>query len=96
MGGRTIGLLAATLTVIVLVFVWLGLFTSGYGVLIAGAIAALVGVGAGVVAEPRRAGQVTAVVVGYVIILIVAYLMLTVFRYAPPGSQGGPTVMPPT
>jgi hypothetical protein len=43
-----------------------------------------------------RVGRVTAVVVGYVVILIVAYFLVgqTASRYAPSGPQGGPNVMP--
>jgi type IV secretory pathway TrbL component len=74
--GRVVWIVAATLALTCLVFVALGLFTPPYGVLIAGAIAVIVGVGAGILAEPARVGPVTAVVVGYVAILIVAYLTI--------------------
>lgn len=87
--GRIVGIVAATLALVCLVLVALGLFTSPAGVVIAGAIAAVVGVGAGVLAEPVRVGRATAVVVGYVVILIVAYLMIgqVASRNAPGASD---------
>jgi riboflavin transporter FmnP len=50
--GRIVGTITATLALIVLGFVALGLYTSLAGVLIAGGIAAVVGVAAGTLAEP--------------------------------------------
>jgi integrase len=52
MDGRIVGVTTATIALIVLRFVALGLFTSLPGLLIAGFIAAIAGSGAGAVAEP--------------------------------------------
>jgi hypothetical protein len=94
--GRIVGTITATLALIVLGFVALGLYTSLAGVLIAGGIAAVVGVAAGTLAEPARSGRNAAVVTGYIAILILAYVFMgqTARRYAPPGSGGGPAVTP--
>lgn len=82
---------------VVLGFIALGLFTSLPGVLIAGIIVAAAGTGAAAIAEPSRLGRNAVVVAGYVAMLILAYLLVgqTVARYAPPGSRGGPDVVPP-
>lgn len=95
--GRIVGTLAATVTLIGLGFVALGLFTSIAGLLIAGTIAAVAGMGVGAVVDPGRSGRNAAVVVGCIAILILAYLLMgqSVGRYAPPGSRGGPGIMPP-
>ena len=95
--GRIVGTLVATATLIVLGFVALGVFTSIAGLLLAGTIAAVIGIVAGAVVEPGRSGRHAAVVAGYIAILMLGYLMLgqTAGRYAPPGSRGGPGVMPP-
>jgi hypothetical protein len=96
MDGRIVGTSAATATLIVLGFVALGLFTSVPGVLIAGVIAAGAGVGAGALVDPARSGRTAVVVAGFLAILIVGYVLIgqTTARYAPPGSRGGPGVMP--
>jgi riboflavin transporter FmnP len=95
--GRIVGTITATVALIVLGFVALGLYTSLAGVLIVGSIAAIAGAAAGARAEPARSGRNAAVVAGYIAILILAYMLVgqTVGRYAPPGSRGGPAVTPP-
>jgi hypothetical protein len=95
--GRIVGTITATVALIVLGFVALGLYTSLAGLLIAGSIAAIAGAAAGALAEPARSGRNAAVIVGYIAILILAYMLVgrTVGRYAPPGSRGGPAVTPP-
>jgi hypothetical protein len=96
MDGRIVGVTTATIALIVLGFVALGLFTSLPGLLIAGFIAAVTGTGAGAVAEPDRSGRTATVVVGYIAMLIVGYVLVgqTASRYAPSGSRGGPAVTP--
>jgi riboflavin transporter FmnP len=95
--GRIVGTITATIALIVLGFVALGLYTSFAGLLIAGSIAAIAGVAAGALAEPARSGRNAAVVAGYIAILILAFMLVgrTVGRYAPPESRGGPGVTPP-
>jgi hypothetical protein len=95
--GRIVGTLASTATLIVLAVVALGLFTSEAGLLIAGAIAAAVGIAASRIIEPRRVFRNQAVVVGYVGVLIVVYLLLARVSacYAPPGALGGPGITSP-
>jgi hypothetical protein len=90
--GRIVGVITATVALIVLGFVALGLFTSLGGLVIATGVAALAGATAGSLAEPARSARTSAIVVGYVAILILAYLLVgqTASRYAPPGSRGGP------
>jgi hypothetical protein len=92
-----VGTITATVALIVLGFVALGLYTSLAGLLIAGSIAAIAGAAAGSLTEPVRSGRSAVVVVGYIAMLILAYVLLgqTAGRYAPPGSRGGPGVMPP-
>jgi hypothetical protein len=96
-GGRIVGTLAATVTLIVLGLVALGLFTSVGGLLIAGTIATVAGIIASVIVEPRKPGRNAVVVAGYVAILLLGSLIVgqTTARYAPSGSPGGPAVMPP-
>jgi hypothetical protein len=88
MDGRIVGVTAATVTLIVLWFVALGLFTSLPGVLLAGLMAAIAGSGVGAVADPSRSGHTAAVVIGYIAILLVGYMLIgqTAARYAPPES----------
>jgi hypothetical protein len=95
--GRIVGAITATAALILLGFVALGLFTSLPALLIAAGIAAVAGAAAGALAEPARSGRNGAVVAGYIAILILAYMLVgqTASRYAPPGSRGGPAVMPP-
>ena len=97
MDGRIVGTITATVALIVLWFVALGLYTSLPGLLIAGTTAAIAGTAAGALAEPARSGRNAAVVAAYIAILIFAYMLVgqTAGRYAPPGSRGGPGVMPP-
>jgi hypothetical protein len=75
MDGRIVGTVTATVALIVLGFVALGLYTSLPGLLIAGGIAAAAGSAAGALAEPARSGRNAAVVVGYVAILFLAYML---------------------
>ena len=65
--------------------------------LIAGSIAGAAGAAAGALAEPARSGRSAIVAVGYIAILMLAYVLVaqTASRYTPPGSHGGPNVMPP-
>jgi hypothetical protein len=93
--GRIVGAITATAALILLGFVALGLFTSLPALLIAAGIAAVAGAAAGALAEPARSGRNGAVV--DIAILILAYMLVgqTASRYAPPGSRGGPAVMPP-
>jgi hypothetical protein len=95
--GRIVGTITATVALIVLGFVALGLYTSLPGLLIAGGIAAIAGAAAGALTEPARSGRSAAVVVGYIAMLILVWLLLgqTAGRYAPPGFLGGPGVTPP-
>jgi hypothetical protein len=95
--GRIVGTLTATVALIVLGVVALGVYTSLAGLLIAGTIAAIAGTAAGALADPARSGRTAAVAAGFIAILILAYLLVgqTVGRYAPPGSRGGPSVTPP-
>ena len=97
MDGRIVGTITATVALIVLGFVALGLYASLPGLLIAASIAVIAGAAAGALAEPARPGRSAAVVVGYIAMLILAFVLLgqTAARYAPPGSRGGPGVMPP-
>jgi riboflavin transporter FmnP len=93
--GRIVGTITATVALIVLGFVALGLYTSLAGLVIAGSIAAIAGAVAAALAEPARSGR-AAVVAGYIAILILAYMLVgqTIGRYAP-GSRGGAGVTPP-
>jgi hypothetical protein len=95
--GRIVGSVTATVALIVLGVVALGLYTSLAGLLIAGSIAAIAGAAAGALAEPARSARNAAVVAGYIAILILAYILMgqAVGRYAPSGSRGGPGATPP-
>lgn len=96
MDGRIVGTITATVALIVLGFVALGLYTSLPGLVIAGSIAAIAGAAAGILAEPARSARNAAVVAAYIAILILAYVLVgqTVSRYDPPESRGGPGVAP--
>jgi hypothetical protein len=74
--GRIVGTITASVALIVLGFVALGLYTSLPGLLIAGSIAAIAGVAAGTLTEPARSARSAAVVVGYIAMLILAYVLL--------------------
>ena len=96
MDGRIVGTLAATAALIVLGFVTLGLLTSIAGLLIGGAMTAVIGIVAGAVVEPGRSGRNAAVVAAYIALLMLGYLMLEqTAGDGPPGSRGGPGVTPP-
>ena len=83
--GRIVGTITATVALIILGVVALGLYTS------------LAGTAAGALADPARSGRNAAVVAGFVAILILAYMLVgqTVGRYPLSGSRGGPSVTPP-
>jgi hypothetical protein len=95
--GRIVGMITATVALIVLGFVALGLYTSLAGLVIAGSVAAVAGAAACAIADPARLGRNAAVVAGYIAILILAYMLVgqTIGRYAPPGLRGGAGVTPP-
>jgi hypothetical protein len=95
--GRIVGTITATVLLIVLGFVALGLYTSLPGLLIAGSLAAIGGAATAAVAEPARSGRNAVVVAAYVAILILGYILVgqAAGGYAPPRSRGGPGVMPP-
>jgi hypothetical protein len=96
MDGRIVGVTAATVTLIVLWFFALGLFTSLPGVLLAGLMAAIAGSGVGAVADPSRSGRTAAVVVGYIAILLIGYMLNGTDQNSIRGlgSRGGLDVMP--
>ena len=85
MDGRIVGTITATVLLIVLGFVALGLYTSLTGLLIAGSIATIAGAAAGALTDPTRSGRSVAVVVGYIAMLILAYVLLgqTVWQTSP-------------
>jgi hypothetical protein len=95
--GRIVGTITATVLLIVLGFVALGLYTSLPGLLIAGSLAAIGGAATAALAQPARSGRNAVVVAAYIAILILGYILVgqTAGRYAPPGSRGGTAVMPP-
>jgi len=92
--GRIVGGLAAIATLIVLAFIALGLFTSLPGLLVAATFAAAMGAAIGALVDPRRAGHAAAVVAGFVVLLVLAYILIgrTTARFAAPGARGGPGV----
>jgi hypothetical protein len=93
--GWLIGPVAATAALVVLGFVWLGLYASGGGLLIAAAAALVVGVSAAL-AAPRHRGRNAAITAAYVVALLAAYLIaLQSVPVRPGASQGGPTVPRP-
>jgi hypothetical protein len=74
--GRIVGTITASVVLIVLGFVALGLYTSLPGLLIAGSIAAIAGAAAGTLTEPARSARSAALVVGYIAMLILACVLL--------------------
>jgi hypothetical protein len=88
-----IGILVATATLVVLGVVALGLYTSVPGLLIAEAIAFVAGAGAAALMDVRPARS--AVVVAVYLVLVATALLSLAHYNAPPGSQGGPNVLPP-
>jgi hypothetical protein len=74
--GRIVGTITATIALIVLAFVALGLYTSLAGLVIAGSMAAIAGAAAGAFAEHARSGRNAAVVAGYIAILTLAYMLV--------------------
>jgi hypothetical protein len=95
MDGRIAGMLGATITLIVLSLVAVGLFTSIGGLMIAATVAIMAGAGAAAMVEPARSDRNVAVVAGYIAILFLAYLLIAQVRYAAPGSRGGQAVDAP-
>ena len=97
MDGRIVGTITATVLLIVLGLVALGLYTSLPGLLIAGSLAAMGGAAIAALTEPTRSGRNAVVVAAYIAILILGYILVgqTAGRYAPPSSRARPGVMPP-
>jgi hypothetical protein len=92
-----VGLVAATAALIALGFVSVGFFASFGGLVIAGALALMIGVAAAGAADPDRAGRNAAVVAFYVLVLAALYFLLlpALAGPQPPGARGGPGVYPP-
>ena len=76
MDGRIVGTITATVLLIVLGFVALGLYTSLPGLLIAGSLAAIGGAAIAALAEPARSGRNAVVVAAYIAILILGYILV--------------------
>jgi hypothetical protein len=91
--GWLVGSSAATLTLVALAFVALGLYTSPPGLVVAGILAFLVGASVAVALDPsgRRHAPIIA---GYIFVVLLAYVMI-LQRITAPGSQGGPNSLPP-
>jgi hypothetical protein len=92
-----IGLVAATAVLIALGVVSVGIFASFGGLVIAGALALMMGVAAGAVADPDRAARNAAVAAFYVLVLAAVYFLMlpALAGPQPPGARGGPGVYPP-
>ena len=71
-----VGTITATVLLIVLGFVALGLYTSLPGLLIAGSLAAMGGAAIAALAEPTRSGRNAVVVAAFIAILILGYLLV--------------------
>lgn len=96
MAGWIVGPLAATVALFAIGFVWLGLYASGGGLVIAGMVAFWTGAGAAALADPRRQGRNAAIVAVYLLVLFAVCLLILQSRPAPPGtSYGGPNEMAP-
>ena len=76
MDGRIVGTITATVLLIVLGFVALGLYTSLPGLLIAGSLAAIGGAATAALAEPARSGRNAVVVAAYIAVLILGYILV--------------------
>ena len=76
MDGRIVGTITATVLLIVLGFVALGLYTSLSGLLIAGSLAAIGGGATAALAEPARSGRNAVVVAAYIAVLILGYILV--------------------
>ena len=107
--GWLAGLLGATGTLIALRFVMIGLYASGGGLVIAGAIAIGVGSIVGAIVDPPHGARHAGLVAFYVVALAVGYVLLlqNLARLAPvgvtsgagveiPRRGGGPGVYPPS
>jgi len=87
---------AATATLVAVGFLWLGLFTSLYGILIAMGVAFGVGAGVAAMVDPPRAMRNAAIVAAYLVLLCAAFLVATQYQTPPPGaSRGGPNLPRP-
>ena len=94
--GWLVGPIAATTTLVALGIVWLGLYTSVPGLLIAAGIAFWVGAGAAALVERGRAMKNAAIVAAYLVLLCTAYLVAIQYQATPPGaSRGGPNLPRP-
>jgi hypothetical protein len=91
--GWLVGPLTATLALVGLRFVALGLYTSPAGLLVAGIVAFLVGTRTAAVFDRSRRRH-AAVVAAYIFVVLAAYLLILQLM-AEPGSKGGPAVLPP-
>jgi hypothetical protein len=91
-----VGLVAATAALIALGVVSIGFFASYGGLVIAGALALMLGVAAGAAAERDRAARNTAVVAFYVLGARHGVLPSAARARRPvaPGARGGPGVYP--
>lgn len=92
--GWLVGSAIVTVTLIIL-GMGVGLFASGGGIAIAAAVAFWAGAGAAALIDPDRGSRNAGIVAFCVVVLLAAYLMELQSRPVPPGSQGGPNVMPP-
>jgi hypothetical protein len=94
--GWVVGPVAATLALVALAFVWLGLYASGGGLLIAAGIAFWAGAGVAAMIDPPRSGRNAFVVAAYVVLLLAVYLASLRYQTPPPGtSSGGANVEAP-
>jgi hypothetical protein len=91
--GWLVGSLAATLTLVALRFVALGLYTSPLGLVVAGILAFLLGATVAAALDPGGRRH-AAIIAGYIFVVLLAYVMI-LQRVAAPGSQGGPNSLPP-
>jgi hypothetical protein len=96
MSGWLVGPLAAAATLVALAIVWLGLYTSVPGLLIAAGIAFWVGAGVAALVERGRATRNAAIVAAFIVVLLAACLVFLRSQAPPPGaSHGGPNVPRP-
>ena len=91
-----VGPLAATGALVAISLVWLELFASGGGLLIAAGVAFWIGWVAAAYVEPERQWRHAVIVAAYVVALMVGFLAWTQSQPPPPGtSRGGASVEPP-
>jgi len=94
--GWFVGPLVATVALVVMGFVSLGVYASIGGLFIAAGVAFWAGAGMAGIAEPRRWARSTLIVAVYVGLLFTSYLVLLQSQSPPPGaSSGGPAVLRP-